>query len=1015
MRIEMKFKLEMRNRRVYPYPLKRPCIKPKLQNILQPNLYHCQQNKHPSAVNLLINTAPNRACSWTDSDSATEESGDENNNCFQSIQPPPQPSYRTRISHTITATRQEMNRRREHEANAYIIGILIDFRRFSTPNIQNFIDRDWDSSSETTVIGRDDDRYLIFIESEEDREKAFEQSPWSFEGAMFAAMAERLVRAAGEVIGVDWEDVRPRNIRFMRVRIAIHYKLPLAPGCHSYNFCPWSNAEIERMISERMEQASDRYGYPIIQDPRNFLFSNRMKAFLNRASRRNARLNARPSGTMPAELEYQQNAVSQEQQNRNGEEEMVSLQDQSQDTDWRATDQENQDQVQTQLESLILRDHHNNHIQPQGAQVERENTAIGGSVGETEPAATEVLATPETLEIKPEEHTLEDNMAATYAELQDLELEIPNQTEILQVAPLQMIMPDPGMEPFHYNQQTAEPLPDPRTAFDESVARLEQLEQRYERGFNNLADLEDIQYSLNREHARFEYICDEMIRQSHEMLQNMQNRHNNDPSTQPGDNGARWISIGEDGVVYTNDRLVLDLNTDVPKTSSMAERRVEESRLTRRETVQFELNLQLEEGKLENVGGSLSCFNMVQEQKESQDMIQGTSSGITLGSGEEVNPRSPSFICTINEEDLVSAFIRDTPSPDPPPIAAEEPCGAEEGTLHGRASKRKRDGSETNSEDEKIQQDLSGNRRIRRRSSSQPRETQTGCSSTPTISEGPQLRSRQKVWEDLKAFKSSLPTEAEWIVLGGFNQVLKTTDKVSETSSTIQGAEALQDCLNACHLAEIKAHGAHFTWCNNRGQGNRTWERLDRAFANPPWLRKFEEAEVVNLPVSVSDHGPLILHLEKRPPFRIRPYRFEIMWTTHPQCRQIIQKAWESHVHGSAAFKLARKLTFTKSSLRDWNKNVFGNVRLRKKELEKELEELQSKVDNELHSTRESIVRSELERVLEQEQILWMQKSRTNWIKPMKEKLKRLFNKSIFPAFQLNRNKSCPNLSLLKK
>ncbi|OMO86896.1 hypothetical protein COLO4_20866 [Corchorus olitorius] len=71
--------------------------------------------------------------------------------------------------------------------------------------------------------------------------------------------------------------------------------------------------------------------------------------------------------------------------------------------------------------------------------------------------------------------------------------------------------------------------------------------------------------------------------------------------------------------------------------------------------------------------------------------------------------------------------------------------------------------------------------------------------------------------------------------------------------------------------------------------------------------------------------------------FRKRPYRFEIMWTSDPQCEQIISKAWNEQVQGSAAYNLTRRIQNTKERLKEWNKSHFGNLFYRKKQLEEEL------------------------------------------------------------------------------
>ncbi|OMO79622.1 hypothetical protein COLO4_24363 [Corchorus olitorius] len=145
--------------------------------------------------------------------------------------------------------------------------------------------------------------------------------------------------------------------------------------------------------------------------------------------------------------------------------------------------------------------------------------------------------------------------------------------------------------PFEY--PPLDPIIDPAAEFDIFVERLEQLEERQRRGYQNLAELEDMQFALNREHTRFEHICDEIVRQSEEMLEGMQKRHLNDPTTQPERSPSMQVLQGEQ-------------NERQPPT-------------------------------------------------------------LMLGTGSPVNPTSPGFICTINEEDLVSAFLRDTPSPERSP------------------------------------------------------------------------------------------------------------------------------------------------------------------------------------------------------------------------------------------------------------------------------------------------------------------------------------------------------------
>ncbi|OMO55536.1 hypothetical protein COLO4_35936 [Corchorus olitorius] len=164
--------------------------------------------------------------------------------------------------------------------------------------------------------------------------------------------------------------------------------------------------------------------------------------------------------------------------------------------------------------------------------------------------------------------------------------------------------------------------------------------------------------------------------------------------------------------------------------------------------------------------------------------------------------------------------------------------------------------------------------------------------------------------------------------MGDFNQVLKQSDKLSMTNNSLRGAEAFRECLNQCSLSEVKAKGLHFTWSNRRGEDQLTWERLDRAFF---------------------------------------------------QLQLVIDEAWHEQTQGSAAFTLARKIQTTKERLKEWNRNHFGNLSKRKRQLEEELARIQQHIDIPENRMREEAVRKKMEEVMEQEQLMWMQKSRANW------------------------------------
>ena len=74
------------------------------------------------------------------------------------------------------------------------------------------------------------------------------------------------------------------------------------------------------------------------------------------------------------------------------------------------------------------------------------------------------------------------------------------------------------------------------------------------------------------------------------------------------------------------------------------------------------------------------------------------------------------------------------------------------------------------------------------------------------------------------------------------------------------------------------------------------WERLDRCFANFNWFRNHDEAHLINLPFTHSDHGAMILNTKKGKLFHKRPYHFEAMWMTHPDCENVVRQTWDVEV-----------------------------------------------------------------------------------------------------------------------
>ena len=208
----------------------------------------------------------------------------------------------------------------------------------------------------------------------------------------------------------------------------------------------------------------------------------------------------------------------------------------------------------------------------------------------------------------------------------------------------------------------------------------------------------------------------------------------------------------------------------------------------------------------------------------------------------------------------------------------------------------------------------------------------------------PNHAKRDLVWQQLKSLKDL--SHPNWLSIGDFNQVLNSQDKMSFNQGNIVGANLLQQVIDDLHLCDLMATGQRYTWINNREDEDLVMERLDMAFATVEWVNMYPLHSLRNLPIIHSDHGPILLDLEIRGPFRKRPFRFEHMWISHPTCHDLIKQSWNLISSGSRAAQLRNKLSNVRKNILEWNRRVFGRVETEIQEKQAQLEVLQNSISS---------------------------------------------------------------------
>lgn len=181
-------------------------------------------------------------------------------------------------------------------------------------------------------------------------------------------------------------------------------------------------------------------------------------------------------------------------------------------------------------------------------------------------------------------------------------------------------------------------------------------------------------------------------------------------------------------------------------------------------------------------------------------------------------------------------------------------------------------------------------------------------------------------------------------------------------------------------MIDLGSTGSQYTWYRKEGGLHKIAKRLDRALGDSDWRRLFPEAYVENLVRCYFDQRPLLLRSRGFVPNRqARPFCFQAAWLTHEDFDNVVKTAWDrNHADITTGLDEVRKEALV------FNDEVFGNIFRRKKDLEFQICKIQKRlevVDSVWLNLRERELQKQYREVLQQEELLWFQKSREKWVK----------------------------------
>eukprot|EP00253_Pinus_taeda_P010151 PITA_10151 len=179
-----------------------------------------------------------------------------------------------------------------------------------------------------------------------------------------------------------------------------------------------------------------------------------------------------------------------------------------------------------------------------------------------------------------------------------------------------------------------------------------------------------------------------------------------------------------------------------------------------------------------------------------------------------------------------------------------------------------------------------------------------------------------------------------------------------------------------------------FTWNNKRGGETHIASKLDRFIISEDLMLTDQEVIVRVLPFGGSDHWLVQLEIKGIGIPRNKPFRFENIWLNHPDFISNIEKWWleDLQIQGTSMFLLHKRLKHIKVLNQALITEGFDKVK-------------SEQVDKH---------HQDLENLCKQEEILWRQKSRVQWLKEG-ERNTIFFHKSTIANIAYNRISSIKN------
>ncbi|XP_048494360.1 uncharacterized protein LOC125494691 [Beta vulgaris subsp. vulgaris] len=153
------------------------------------------------------------------------------------------------------------------------------------------------------------------------------------------------------------------------------------------------------------------------------------------------------------------------------------------------------------------------------------------------------------------------------------------------------------------------------------------------------------------------------------------------------------------------------------------------------------------------------------------------------------------------------------------------------------------------------------------------------------------IADRKSLWSGLL---QCVQQQEPMIVIGDFNAVCHSNDRLNGTLITDAETEDFQQFLLQSNLIESRSTGPYYSWSNSSIGSDRVLSRIDKAYVNLVWLGMYTEVSVQYLPPGISDHSPLLFTLMTGRSQGGKPFKFMNVMAKQDEFIETVEKAWSS-------------------------------------------------------------------------------------------------------------------------